>query len=37
MAAEEVLNPACPFAGQKRADGVDQPPARADQLGRDAE
>ena len=24
---------ACPFAGQERADGIDQPPARPDQLG----
>src|SRR3954447_5390354 len=37
MTAEEGLNLACPFAGQKRAHCVDEPAAGTHQLGTDIE
>src|SRR3954468_23565604 len=37
MADEEGLNLPCPFAGQKRADRVDQPAAGTDQFRADIE
>src|SRR5215472_5881073 len=37
MALTEVLDLACPFAGQERTDGVDEPPARPNQLRADIE
>ena len=37
MALEEALDLPCPFTGQKRADRVDEVPARANQLGRNIE
>src|SRR3954463_13969312 len=37
MADEEGLNLPCPFAGQKRADRIDQPAPGTDQLGTDIE
>src|SRR4051812_1074556 len=37
MADEEVLNLPCPFPGQKRADGIDEPSARPDQFGANVE
>ena len=37
MALQEALNLPCPFAGQQRADGVNQPPSRPNQLGSDIE
>jgi hypothetical protein len=37
MAAEEVRCSACPFAGQKRANRIDQASARANQLRGDIE
>src|SRR5215467_5437311 len=37
MALKKVLNLPCPFAGQERAYGVDEPPAWTDKLSRDVQ
>jgi hypothetical protein len=37
MAVEEAVDLRCPFAGQDRADGIDEASARADQFGGNVE
>jgi len=37
MAGKKVRDPACPFAGQYRADRIDQASARLDHLGAEIE